>query len=425
MLLGLTRHRHYVHTFGTEFAILVSRLLVLKVAGSYWDTVGFGAFVIARRSTGLLALPVLCGMGLAVTRYVALARGGASLRAANEYTYLRACTIVASVTLLSFAVLALATSAPLADALFGSRGLTSLVWAIVLAVSGLTAHALAYGMLRGQLAMARANVLQGINLAIVPLSVFLVPNLSVAQVVARVGGLWSIIGGAALFMLMSVGRNESHATEPIGPVIREVLSYGAPRVPGEFAYGALFSLPAIAAAHLYGLEQAGFVGLGVSLLAMVGALFAPLGLILLPEFSTQAAKNDIGRVKRTALRLTAGCVAIGVLVVVIVLAVLGPATERLMGPGFVPAVPVLRVIAFASVPFVAYVVLRNVLDAMRTAPLNAKNMIIALIACGIGIAAGDSIVGLAWAFAGAVSLLGVLTVLDAWRVIHKDLHHDV
>ena len=59
-----------------------------------------------------------------------------------------------------------------------------------------------------------------------------------------------------------------------GEAARALLWYGVPRVPGEFALGALFTLPVTLAAHRAGAAQAGFVGLCISLLSMAGSLFA-------------------------------------------------------------------------------------------------------------------------------------------------------
>jgi O-antigen/teichoic acid export membrane protein len=417
---GIGHRRDYALTFLTEFATLGSTVLALKLAAVYWGTEGFGEYMLARRSLGLVQLPVLCGMGVAVTRYVARAR--AAGEGSSEYRYFAASVLVSLATAVLAGLVLNAASRPLAVVFFGSVRYDHLVRALSLAVAGMAFHGIAYGVFRGRVAMWQANALQALNLGIVPLAVLAWPGQSVPSVVIAVGGLWCLISGAAILIVLRSAPPTTWERRPIEAAMRELLRYGGPRVPGEFALGALFTFPVIVAAHVRGVATAGFVGLGVSLLTMMGSLFAPLGQIILPAVSALSVGRGRHRLRTDAWRLMALCLGVAAALVVSVEAGAALVIPRLFGAEFTPSVPVIRIMALGALPYVAYVVLRNILDALHTVPLNAKNLGLALalflgLAVAIESSAGDS--GIPWAFAVSLALLGGLSAFDAYRALSR------
>lgn len=53
----------------------------------------------------------------------------------------------------------------------------------------------------------------------------------------------------------------------------ELLRYGLPRIPGDFALAGILTIPIYWVGHIHGLEAAGRLGLGITLLNIVGAAF--------------------------------------------------------------------------------------------------------------------------------------------------------
>lgn len=390
-------------------------LIMLKLAAAYAGPSGFGEFVLGRRVIGFIQLPTLCGMGLALTRSVAIAR--ASGRADGEWKYLDASLLI-TVCTSAVAVTLLVTKAPLVGRVaLGGASMAPLALALAPGVAGLILHGVAYGMLRGRQTMVPANVLQGINLGLVPLVVFVFPGLSVPQILIRIGLAQLTIASIALVTIrvrgprpVSLRRTWTYA----GP---ELLRYGAPRVPGEFALGAMNALPVMAAAHYSGPVVAGQIGLGLSLLSLLGSVFAPLGQVMLPSISGRIAAGEVDGLSRGIWLLTAVCAgltALGVLGVELLAPWLLPAV---FGPGFAAAVLPVRVIVIGAVPYVLYVVLRNVLDAIHVAPLNAANLFTALTVFGVLLAIGRNSAIVPLAVLAATTVLGGLT---AWRA-HRAL----
>ena len=410
----LGRVRDFALSIATEGATLVLGLLVFKLAARYWGPTGFGEYVLARRGVSLAYLPVSCGMGLALTRYVAAAPHANRSQWDVLVAALRIAGLAAAVALVTLNV------APdvFGQLLLGERGHAELTRATSVGMLGMIVHGLVYSFFRGRLQLVRANVLQFFSLGLLPAAIFLIPGLGVSSTVLLIGTGWLVVACTAL----AVERGRSRApvvqsNDSVAAITRELARYGLPRVPGELALAALFSLPTILAAHVSGVAEAGFVGFGTSLLSMVGAAFAPIGIIMLPAATIAVEAGTGERLWRDSLRITLLCVT-GAAVLTLALELLAPwVVSRWLGPEFASAIPFVRVIALGGVPYVAYVVLRNVLDAAVIGPLNTRNLIVAVAVFGGVAAAADGIHAAPTGFALALTVLGALTVFDAWRVL--------
>lgn len=405
--------RDYCLTFAAEFGTLAAGLLVLRLAASNWGTVGFGEYVLVRRTLSLLQLPILCNMGIAISRYVAIA--GVQAARHTRATYVVAATAVALGASLACSTALLLLAGPVARLVFGSGQFASDIRIIAIALPGLVLHGVAYGYYRGRLQLLAANALQVLNLALMPLAAMAIPGASVPQAVLAMAVAWNVV--ALGFMTPPLLAARGEIRDRIGDAITELLRFGVPRVPGEFALAALFSLPTIITAHFGGIEKAGFVGLGVSLLSMVGSMYAPLGQIVLPSVSAMAARGDTRTLRHDVQWLWLVCVASGALMVVVLAVGARLLVTLYVGVEFLPAVPVVRLVLLAGLPHITYVVLRNVLDALDPRPLNARNVVSALlvflvVALGIGKPEG---VGLA--LLAGVTLLGGLSLRDANRLL--------
>ncbi len=414
-LARLGRTRDYALTFVTEFATLGCSLGALKVAAVAWGAAGFGEYVLARRTLSLLQLPILCGMSVAVTRYVARARSSTAPGTERRYF---AAGVLASMTSVGFAVLVLnAVPGPVAGVLLGSSSYSGMIRALSLAIAGLGLHGVAYGFLRGRLSMARANAMQALNLGLIPLAALTASRWGVVAVVTVMGVGWCVVGGVATAVILQRTARAQDGRSGLGGAVRELVGYGLPRVPGEFALGALFTLPVTVAVHYRGVTMAGFIGLGVAFVTMMGSLFAPLGQILLPAVTARAARGDRHSMERDAWRVTGLCLVVAGVGVGMVEGLADWLIPTFFGREFRGSVPVIRVMTIGAVPYVGYVVLRNVLDALHTAPLNAKNLVFALALFLTASLLGGSAEGVPVALTLALFALGGLSARDAHRLL--------
>jgi len=405
----------YGITFLAEFATLAAGLVVLRLAAWRWGPAGFGEYLLARRTLALVQLPVLCNLGVALSRFVAISAVGGRF---TRQRYLVAATAVAVVASLLAGLVLVLAAAPIAALMFGNARYATLVRAVALAVPGIVLHSVAYGYYRGRLQMLAANGLQVVNLGVVPVVVIAIPGITVLQAITALAATWNVVAIGAIAEPLWSAVRESRGS-PL-PAVRELLGYGLPRVPGEFALAALFALPTTLAAHFGGIEEAGFVGLGVSLLSVVGSMFAPLGQIVLPSISTLAAHGRTAPLRSGVWRLWLASVTVAAGMVVVLAILTRPLIAVFVGPAFLPAVPVTRLLLLAGIPYVTYVVLRNVLDALDTRPLNARNLVAAVVLFAAVVLIAGRADAVAGAMVTAVTVLGLLSVRDTRIALRPD-----
>lgn len=409
------RRADYIFTFGTELLVMASMVLVYRVAARYWSPDHFAEYALARRTVGLVQLPLLLGMGVGIPRYMALARGAG--RAAEGEGYFAAGLLVALLPTLPMVALVNALSGTVAAVLFGSARYRYLVGAFSLAVLGAALHGLAYSYFRGLRRMRWANTLQLINIGLVPLCAFLAPGWPVARVIGVMAGAWIVISALAMAPAVTGLTPSAWRGEAARRRVLELLRYGVPRVPGEFALTALFVLPATFVAHVDGVTAAGFVAVATTMVSAVGSLFSPVSVVLLPHASELVARGEEAAVRRLVGRLLLGGLGACLLMVLGFELVGRQAIAAFLGVDPEPLFRVARIILPGAAPFVAYVLVRSALDALHVSALNAKNLI-----SGLVLFVAVALVGRSTQ-AAMLGLLAGLTVLGLGSV--RDLRHPI
>src|SRR5439155_26708163 len=102
----------------------------------------------------------------------------------------------------------------------------------------------------------------------------------------------------------------------------------------------------------------------------------------------------------------------------------GEMTRIWLGPQYDDAVPVIRVIVIGVLPYLLFVTLRSIIDAIEEKAVNTTNLyaslavtvVIALVLARLGYGA----VGLAVATTLGFTLLGTLTFAALWRRVRFD-----
>jgi O-antigen/teichoic acid export membrane protein len=402
-----------IWTVFTEFLVTLSGVLVLKFAASLLGPVGFGEYALGRRVVGLLYLPLIMGLGIAAPRYIAIARA-AVLKEYAESSFAFA-TLTAG--LLPVLVVALAMNlAPsmFSHLIFGSFSETHLIAPASLALIGITLHSIVYAVHRGRSEMRFANTLQMINLGIVPLLSFALGQRTAAGVLGTNGLVWVIVSGAALVHLIYIERDNWHGGVSIRQHLRVLLRFGLPRVPGEFALVGIFALPALIAVRTQGVVVAGQFSAAMSLLTIASGSFAPVGLVILPRASAQAASGDIAGVRRLVIRILVGGTFLSVAGVILGEALIPPFIRWYFGAAFVPGIPVFRTCLLGAIPYVVYVLMRNILDALDVRPINARNLMIALAVLVLLCLVKSNIMWMAWSLIISLTLLGTLTLREVY-----------
>jgi O-antigen/teichoic acid export membrane protein len=183
-------------------------------------------------------------------------------------------------------------------------------------------------------------------------------------------------------------------------------------VPGEFALVGLFALPALIALRAHGVVAAGQFSAGLSLLTIVSSVFAPVGLVLLPRASAQAATGDIAGLRHLVVRMLGGGIILVIMAVIVGELLIPPFVGWYFGKDFLPAIPIFRACLLGAIPYVVYVLLRNVLDALDVRALNSRNLIITLAVLMTLCLLRTEIMSMALSLLAALTLLSILSLRD-------------
>jgi O-antigen/teichoic acid export membrane protein len=398
-------------TLVTELAVMAAGIFVLKLAAQLLGATGFGEYMLSRRAAGLIYLPLVMGLGIAAPRYIAIARTHA-MAGYSEGSFAIGTLLIGTIPTL--AVMALMNlDRPAASALiFGNTAMQRLIPAAALVLGGLTLHTLVYAVFRGRGEMHFANFLQLLDNGIVPVAAFVLVPHNAAAILTATGSAWIAISGIAMLVVLVRESGGDKAERSVSDHLRILLRFGAPRVPGEFALVGLFALPALIALRTQGIVAAGQFSAGMSLLSLVSGVFAPVGLVILPRASAQAAGGDLPGLRRLVVKMLTGGILLIALGVLIGELLIPPFVRWYFGKDFIPAIPIFRMCLLGAIPYVVYILLRNILDALDVRALNSRNLIVTLILLVLLCLARSDIMSMAVSLLVALTLLSILSLRD-------------
>lgn len=407
-------------TMLTELGVTIAGILLLKLAASLLGAVGFGEYVLSRRAVGLLYLPLVMGLGIAAPRYIAIARAGA-MTGYSESSFAIATLTVGLLPALLVVLLLNAVPGWASLLFFGTTSLARLVPPATIALAGIALHSMVYGVYRGRSEMGFANTMQFLNLGVIPVTAFALARHDAAAVLQATGTGWLIVSGVALLHVLARERSGWRGLESMRQHLRVLLRFGLPRVPGEFALVGLFAIPSLIAVRTQGIVAAGQFSAAMSLLAMASGAFAPVGLVILPRASAQAATGDIAGLRHLVLRILGGGILLATAGVALGELLIPPFIRWYFGASFVPAIPVFRACLIGAIPYVVYILMRSILDALDVKAVNSRNLIVTLATVVLLSLLNSSVLWMSFSLVASLVLLAVLTLRDTYARLKAPL----
>jgi O-antigen/teichoic acid export membrane protein len=229
-----------------------------------------------------------------------------------------------------------------------------------------------YSFYRGKTTYIKANFLQIINMGLVPILCFFLS--SKIEVILILSGIINFII-TAIFFLTGI-KHFSFEKINIICYSKQLLKYGIPRIPGDMALAALFSLPAFFVSHQYGIKTAGFVAFGISLLNMAGAFFGPLSVILLPEASVMISQKKYSELKIKTKRILLFTFLITLFGIALVEIFASELLTIYLGKSNIELEKIVKIVIIGSIGYTVFIVLRSIIDAYYTKAINAINITI-------------------------------------------------
>jgi O-antigen/teichoic acid export membrane protein len=398
----------------TQALVAVITVIVTGTLAARLGPDEFGGYLLARRTSALLLSLCALPVGVATARYVALVRDETERRA-----YLLGALVLS--VLPALLVLAVGMTQPhmVASLLFrGAEGRGLLIGCLWLLV-GMSCGTVYWSYHLGLGRTGRANLCQLFGLGIGPAAVVYSPVVHAG--VGRMLLLMGLVGCmwlGPLLITLGDGRRFGNVGSGLPRALSDLSRYAVPRIPGGFALTGLLAFGSFLASRHGRMAEAGAL-LATQIIFQIAQLVASaFGYVLLPKI---AALHSQGRSEFIGDRVSDIISFVGHIGLFFSLHLWvwsRPLLLTWLGAGYSSAVPLMRVQLAALIPYFAYIMLRSVIDAIESKPVNTINLCWSLLATAIGCVLSEAYglggVGLAASTTVGVWVVAALSVAFLW-----------
>lgn len=356
----------------TQAAALGATFFLMGAVSRQMGLAALGEYLLVKRVSAWLLPATQLGLGVALPRQIAHTVIDVENRARQ---YFMAGFSVMLLSVAGVGLIAILNTPRVARLCFGSEK-RSLLYAMVLLMFGTAAEVMVFGYFRGLERVQTANLITFSTLAVVPVLAFVVTrNSHSAPVLIGATG----VGMAVVAMLWAIPKIV--VTRYLRPQfvndVRQLLTYGVARIPGDIANGGLLALGPMVASHYADMAQNSYLLVGIACLYMTGTAISPLSVVLLARISRLLAEGRRQDVNEYICHLRSGVEQFSLLLVVQGLIFARPLVLWWLGPSCSAGVPVIRVLMLAIPAYTYYAGLRSVVDAASVVAYNARNVLIA------------------------------------------------
>lgn len=365
------RLKEYGWLYLAKIAALVANVLLYRMASAKLGVDGFAEYSLARRSLALVLPVILAGQLVALPRMIA--RDG-DRPVVRQSAFLGALIICLSVVVV-VAIGALVMPMRLSSWFFGDPGHAGMILPMLAFMVSQALFFIVNAYHQGRMAFRTFGLVGLVLGGIAPIVGFWFAPAETAPVLITMAAIVTVLaGGLCLWILFKNARPGLS-----GLPIRALFSFGAPRVPGDFAMGGMLGLPSMLVANRVGLVEGGWIAFCGTMMSMAITAVAPISTAWLPRYTSLAARGEAHLMRPTAIKT-----------VVVVLFGLGlsfgiiiPAMPWLvgwfLGEDFLPAVDIFRVFGLGLLPIAVYGCLRSIVDAAYQQPVNTYCIVASLL----------------------------------------------
>lgn len=399
----------------TAVMTMASLVLVTGWLAAGLGPAAFAVYALSRRVLSAAASVAPGPLGVALARALA-----AAPERHERDAYLWAGTLLAIGPALAIVGVGAAFPAFWANLLLSDARYEPELLAILGLIVANAVYSLVFARLRGISEIGSANLWQLWVLAIGPLIV--VGFTARRGPVALILLLLAAVSLTALVPLVAwLARAARAGVRPadLRRPLRSLFRYTIPRLPGTAALACLLALGPLLAPYFGDLREAGYLVAAQSVLRVAEVGTAGFGLVVLPKVSALQARQREPFLRERVEDLVGLVLHLG-LFAACQLAIWAPEIVQVwLGAAYQEAVPMIRVLLIALVPYLGYTLLRSVIDGMEERPVNTLNLYAALACTAVlsllfGVS-GLGAFGLALAAAAGFAVVGALTFRFLWR----------
>jgi O-antigen/teichoic acid export membrane protein len=366
-----------VVTTVTSIAGTISMIFVIKFLANGMGPEEFGAYSLARRVISNLAPLVILSMDVALTRYIAMTQDKRM-----QSSYIVASLIFSGMAILFLLIISIFFGRQLSTWIFQSHEYLNLYHASLFLLGGYTISVLTSAALFGMQKINEANGLHLIVLAILPFFV------SIALASRKNSALIVFLMGLALYLsllpllaiLWNRGRPRSN---DIKMTMSVLFKYSFPRFPAGFLLAGLLTLGPFLASRFLGLKEAGYFVIGQSVFRVMEAGIVAFGLVALPKVSRLLAEEKKDFVKNKIEDILVMVFQLGLFLTIHTYIWSKEIILIWLGREYSLVIPIMKILILALCPYLVYVLLRSIVDAVEVRAINTLNLFVSLIVSGI------------------------------------------
>ena len=354
----------------TQFVILLIFLLSYKLIAFFFGKTSFEVYSLIKRDiTFILAF---VGLGL----YTAIIRYSSFYQKHNIYV------------LLSSYIIFLFTASFIACLIFLFHNFYYfhlffekifkinnfyLLLSMFLSLFGIYSHNILYAYLRGISKHNYANVYDVYNKAFIPIVAIFISK-SVVTIFILQGTLQII--NSFFFGLFLINKNQFlFSFKKLNLTLKRILIYGLKRIGADIGLNILLFLPIIFASK----TNAGKIAFSITLLTINGYFFTPLGNVILPRIVHLYKNKNYKALKVLTIQIIFFIFVLSLLLMGFFIIFLDKLLHIFINQVDYFFYINCLIILFSITPFVFYLVMKNIIDALWVKGINSINIILSII----------------------------------------------
>ncbi len=399
--------KNIVATTITSFITIISMIFIIRFLAKGLGPEEFGAYSLARRIILNIVPLATLSVEIALARYIAMTKENK-----QQGSYFVSSIISIGAALVLLLIIAASASKHLSYLIFHSNEYLNLYYASFFFLSGYAIFLITYSFFRGMQKFNKANSLQLCLIAIIPLII------SCAFAYKKSPSLILFLMGISFYLsliplVLIIKKIKLPRLSDIRSSTKTLLNYSLPRVPAGFALAGLLTLGPLLAGYVGGLKEAGFFVVGQSVFRVMESVIVGFGLVALPKISQLLAEGKVGFLKSKIEDMLIMIFQLGLFVTIHTFIWSKEIILVWLGPEYIDAVPIMKITILSLGPYLGYVVLRSIVDAIEVRAINTLNISLSLVFATvisiIFIYAGFGTIGLAIGATMGFAALGIMT----------------
>jgi O-antigen/teichoic acid export membrane protein len=406
----------------TSIAVIISVIFVTRFLAKGLGPDGFGAYCLARRIVSFIIPFSTLSIGVSLARYVAIS---VDEEKRNDYLF-SSVPIVLGPALLILLIGCLG-SKRLTILIFHDPNYLNLFYASLFMVVGFGFFTVLYSYYRGIQRMDIANLWQVCIMAILPLiiSYAFAQQGNVALIVFLIG-LSNYITVFPLIVLLK--RIKWRRLNQLKLSFKDLLRYGTPRTPGGIALAGILTIGPFLAPYFGTMKDAGYLVVGQSVFRIIEASVVAFGLVALPKVTQIFFEGRTNFLRNRISDILAMIIHLGLFAIIQIFIWSNEIVLIWLGNEYLEAVPIIKIFLVSLCPYLGYIMLRSIIDAVEERAINTLNLFIsfgitALISLVLGYT-GFGVLGLALGITIGLLSLGVSTtyfLVKRYRITFENM----